>query len=128
LIIVANLRCTLDSGAARSGIARRVGSNNIPSPWLPPLRRFVESRLYYYLSIHEAFFQIPSNISYDEAASIPVAIIAAYVGLYNRRPYGLGLDAPIIPSTVGKYSGNPIVVFGGSSSVGQSGMYIFSAL
>jgi len=88
----------------------------------------VESRLYYYLSIHEAFFQIPLNILYDEAVSIPVAIIAAYVGLYNRRPYGLGLDAPIIPSTVGKYSGKPIVVFGGSSSVGQSGMSIFSVL
>jgi len=45
--------------------------------------------------------------------------------LYNRRPYGLGLDAPVTPSTVGKYAGNPIIVLGGSSAVGQSGVSIF---
>ena len=46
--------------------------------------------------------------------------------MYNRRPYGLGLDAPIALSTLGKYSGNPIIVLGGSSAVGQSGMFNFS--
>ena len=71
--------------------------------------------------IHEAYFQIPSNISFDEAASIPVPIITAYVGLYNHYPFGLGLDAPVMPLTVGKYAGNPIIILGGSSAVGQSG-------
>jgi len=54
-------------------------------------------------------------------------ITTAYVGLYNQHPYGLGIDAPVSPSTVGKYAGSPIIVLGGSSAVGQSGMLSFYA-
>ncbi|KAJ3512077.1 hypothetical protein NLJ89_g3734 [Agrocybe chaxingu] len=63
--------------------------------------------------------QIPPNISYDEAASIPVALSTAYVGLYNHHPYGAGLSAPLSRADEDKYSGEPFVVLGGGSSVGQ---------
>ncbi|KAF8886002.1 GroES-like protein [Infundibulicybe gibba] len=63
--------------------------------------------------------KIPPNISYDEAASIPVALTAAYVGLYHKVPHGIGLTPPVEESGRGKYSGKPLVVIGGSSSVGQ---------
>ncbi|KAJ2915219.1 hypothetical protein MD484_g5214, partial [Candolleomyces efflorescens] len=63
--------------------------------------------------------KIPPNVSFDEASSIPVALTAAYVGLYNINPHGLGLDAPVNDGARGKYANTPIVVIGGSSSVGQ---------
>ncbi|KAF6755329.1 chaperonin 10-like protein [Ephemerocybe angulata] len=64
--------------------------------------------------------KIPDNVTYEEASSIPVGFTAAYVGLYNTTPgKGLGYDVPITPETKGKYAGVPLVVLGGSSSVGQ---------
>ncbi|KAF5342021.1 hypothetical protein D9611_002056 [Ephemerocybe angulata] len=63
--------------------------------------------------------KIPSNVSVDEAATIPVTITAAYVAFYSSKPNGLGLKAPVVPGGKGKYSGTPVVVLGGASSVGQ---------
>ncbi|KAF5342139.1 hypothetical protein D9611_002033 [Ephemerocybe angulata] len=69
--------------------------------------------------------KIPDNVTYEEASSIPVGFTAAYVGLYNTTPgKGLGYDAPVTPGTKGKYGGVPIVVLGGSSSVGQYGIQL----
>ena len=50
-----------------------------------------------------------------------MALTAAYAGLYSQKPHGLGLVPPISPEGKGKYAGNPIVILGGSSSVGQNG-------
>ncbi|KAF5334673.1 hypothetical protein D9611_011958 [Ephemerocybe angulata] len=63
--------------------------------------------------------KIPANISYDEAATIPGAFTAAYIGLYNVHPYGFGFKAPVKEGGKRKYTGVPIVILGGSSSVGQ---------
>ncbi|CAA7267185.1 unnamed protein product [Cyclocybe aegerita] len=63
--------------------------------------------------------KIPPSISYDEAASIPVALSTAYIGLYNQHPHGAGLSAPLSPAEEGKYAGEPLIVLGGGSSVGQ---------
>ncbi|KAF8972281.1 chaperonin 10-like protein [Flammula alnicola] len=62
---------------------------------------------------------IPSNLSYDEVAIIPVALSAAYVGLYDENPHGFGFAAPVSETTRGKYAGVPLVIFGGTSTVGQ---------
>ena len=64
--------------------------------------------------------QIPSNVSYDEAATIPLVLSTAYVGLYNKLPYGLGIAPP--SQIVGSFAGLPFIILGGSSSVGQMGM------
>ncbi|TFK17633.1 GroES-like protein [Coprinopsis marcescibilis] len=61
--------------------------------------------------------KIPPNITTVQAASVPVGFSAAYVALYNSAPHGLGYESPI--TARGKCSGTPIVVLGGSSSVGQ---------
>ncbi|KAJ3545787.1 hypothetical protein NMY22_g2298 [Coprinellus aureogranulatus] len=45
--------------------------------------------------------KIPPNLTYDDAATIPVAITAPYVGLYNTSPYGLGFDTPVRPEDRG---------------------------
>ncbi|KAJ2929649.1 hypothetical protein H1R20_g7439, partial [Candolleomyces eurysporus] len=63
--------------------------------------------------------KIPSGISYDEAASVPLALTTAWVGFYNANPNGLGFDAPTTAAARGKYSDTPIIVVGGASSVGQ---------
>ena len=59
---------------------------------------------------------------------MPLAFATAYVGLYNSNPSCIGLVLPVIPEGRGKYAGNRIVIFGGSSSVGQNGKllrYVF---
>lgn len=65
--------------------------------------------------------QIPSNISFDEAASIPLGMTTAYIGMYHKAPYGMGLINPVVPAGQGYYKDNPFVVLGGASSVGQFG-------
>ncbi|KAG6906745.1 hypothetical protein DXG01_012297 [Tephrocybe rancida] len=63
--------------------------------------------------------KIPSNVSFDQAATIPVAGAATVAGFYLNQPHGGGLDAPFDPSTRGKYAGKPLIVLGGATSVGQ---------
>ncbi|KAG6827874.1 hypothetical protein H0H92_010143 [Tricholoma furcatifolium] len=64
--------------------------------------------------------KIPSKFSYEDVATIPVGLTAAYVGLYNVKPHGFGLAQwGGDPATQGKYAGKPIVILGGASSVGQ---------
>ena len=67
--------------------------------------------------------QIPENISFDQAASIPLCLNTAAVGLYapQGQPGGAGLTPPWEPLGKGKYAGQPILVVGGSSTVGQHG-------
>lgn len=69
--------------------------------------------------------KIPANVSFEEAATIPVALTAAYVGLYNDKPFGAGLASPLVgEANRGKYSGKPLVVLGGGSSVGEYGIQL----
>ncbi|KAF8524571.1 GroES-like protein [Hysterangium stoloniferum] len=62
--------------------------------------------------------KIPDNITFDQAASIPLGLATAAVGYYNPVETGGGLTAPWAGGE-GKYKGQGIVIFGGSSSVGQ---------
>ncbi|TCD68535.1 hypothetical protein EIP91_010460 [Steccherinum ochraceum] len=68
--------------------------------------------------------KVPPSISLDEAASIPIAVNTAAVGLYTSHAQGVGagvgLTAPWKAGASGKYAGQPILVIGGSSAVGQS--------
>ncbi|KAG1821976.1 chaperonin 10-like protein [Suillus subaureus] len=63
--------------------------------------------------------EIPDNLGYDEAATIPLAFDTASTGLYNSNKYGLGLTPPWEQSGISMYSGTPIVILGGSSAVGS---------
>ena len=45
--------------------------------------------------------------------------------MYNKNPHGFGLLSPVSPEGKGKYAGKPIVILGGSSSVGQNGKVVF---
>ncbi|KAJ3552136.1 hypothetical protein NM688_g4313 [Phlebia brevispora] len=66
--------------------------------------------------------KIPANLSVDQAASIPLALDTAALGLYARpgERGGASLSpAPWEAGGRGKYRGQPFVVLGGASSVGQ---------
>ncbi|KAH8074799.1 GroES-like protein [Cristinia sonorae] len=72
------------------------------------------------ISAAEIVAKIPDNITFDQAASIPVGLGATFIGLYGKlNVRGAGLVAPWQDGGLGKYAGQPIVVFGGSTSVGQ---------
>ncbi|CAE7124690.1 unnamed protein product [Rhizoctonia solani] len=61
--------------------------------------------------------KIPDNITDDEASTIPVAAIAALVGLFQ----GTGVDVPANGPTA---NGKGVLILGGSSSVGQFGIQL----
>ncbi|KAG1876340.1 chaperonin 10-like protein [Suillus subluteus] len=63
-------------------------------------------------------FQIPSNQSFDSAATVPVGFDTALVGLYGNE-FGAGVSPPWTKSAGDHESKKPIVIFGGSSSVGS---------
>ncbi|KAJ3552134.1 hypothetical protein NM688_g4314 [Phlebia brevispora] len=65
--------------------------------------------------------KVPSNLTMDEAATIPLVFDTAAFGLYVKADTrsGAGLTPPWEEGGLGKYSGQPIVILGGSSSIGQ---------
>ncbi|KAF7978889.1 hypothetical protein HWV62_44391 [Athelia sp. TMB] len=62
--------------------------------------------------------KLPPSVSVEQAASLPIGLTTAAVGLYQKENYGAGLTAPWEQGGKGKYEGKPLVVLGGSSSVG----------
>ncbi|EIN12987.1 GroES-like protein [Punctularia strigosozonata HHB-11173 SS5] len=65
--------------------------------------------------------KVPENLTLDEAASVPMSLCTAFLGLYNRRSAVWGGGAGLIPfwETPSAYSAMPFMVLGGSSSVGE---------
>ncbi|RPD78285.1 GroES-like protein [Lentinus tigrinus ALCF2SS1-7] len=65
--------------------------------------------------------QIPPKLSFDQAATLPVAISTAVLGMYNQRPESTSahLIHPWNEAGHNAYAGKPILIVGGSSSVGQ---------
>ncbi|EIW77948.1 GroES-like protein [Coniophora puteana RWD-64-598 SS2] len=64
-------------------------------------------------------FKLPNSISFDTAAAIPIALLAAVIGTYQPPPHGLGVATPWSSTGRSAHSGSPIVVLGGTSNVGQ---------
>ncbi|KLO07406.1 GroES-like protein [Schizopora paradoxa] len=71
----------------------------------------------------EHMAKLPENISFEQAASIPLGLATAVVGLYadNNRSEGVKKlqPAPWEAGGEGVYQGKSAIVLGGSSSVGQ---------
>lgn len=68
-------------------------------------------------------FKIPDNITFDQAATIPLGIATSMMGLYGDRPSQQAphFTPPWEQGGLGAYKGEPIVIFGGSTCVGQFG-------
>ncbi|KIY63389.1 GroES-like protein [Cylindrobasidium torrendii FP15055 ss-10] len=65
----------------------------------------------------EFTFKLPSNISYDEAATTPMTLATGFVGLFANSPLGVGLNPTFSRNQPQK--GQSALVIGGSTSVGQ---------
>jgi NADPH:quinone reductase-like Zn-dependent oxidoreductase len=70
-----------------------------------------------------AAFQIPDNLSFDQASTVPLGLATAAVAFYQKKKErgGLELVAPWVQGGHGKYAGQAIFITGGASSVGQYG-------
>ncbi|KAF5324284.1 hypothetical protein D9619_011084 [Psilocybe cf. subviscida] len=88
----------------------------IQGQWINDFASFQQ----YALAIGSTLARIPDNTSFEQAATLPVALSAAYTGLYQKAPDGAGITPPTSPATEGIYKGTPLVVLGGASSVGQA--------
>lgn len=68
--------------------------------------------------------QLPDNITLDQGATIPRALIAGAVAFY-REKLTMGGGAALTPfwreGGRGKYANQPILILGGASSLGQYG-------
>ena len=69
--------------------------------------------------------QIPDNITFDQAATIPLCLATAVTGLWSHHPEAssVGLVAPWEEGGMTKYVGQPALISGASSCVGQYGAY-----
>ncbi|EIW80733.1 GroES-like protein [Coniophora puteana RWD-64-598 SS2] len=68
----------------------------------------------------EWLFQIPDNMDFETAASVPAALTAALLGVYQPSPHGLGVSAPWRSDFDSEINaGKPFVVLGGASQIGQ---------
>ncbi|KAF9527423.1 GroES-like protein [Crepidotus variabilis] len=84
---------------------------------------FVRSRYqgFQQYAIADAAFtaKIPSNITYSQAATLPIALSTAFSGLFAEFPYGAGFPAPYSDEDRKTGAGKAILIIGGASSVGQ---------
>jgi len=78
----------------------------------------------YCLVIAELAAKIPPNLSFDQAASIWVAFNPFAVATYAQYPEGMALTPPFETGGFGKYTDQPIVIFGGASSLGQQAIQL----
>ncbi|RPD59732.1 GroES-like protein [Lentinus tigrinus ALCF2SS1-6] len=71
--------------------------------------------------------KIPYNISFDEAASVPLGLATVVLALYNQDPKSdktLRLTPPWAEGGTTQFAGKPAFIIGGSSSVGQYAIQI----
>ncbi|KAI0752539.1 GroES-like protein [Daedaleopsis nitida] len=70
--------------------------------------------------------KIPDNISFDQAASVPLGLATVVTGIWSHHPEASSVDlaAPWEDGGLTKYSGQAALIIGGSSCVGQYAIQI----
>ncbi|KZT00561.1 GroES-like protein [Laetiporus sulphureus 93-53] len=65
--------------------------------------------------------KVPKNMLIEQLATIPLGLSTAAIGLfhYTAKSGSVGLYPPWEEGGEGRYAGRPIIIMGGSSSVGQ---------
>ena len=72
------------------------------------------------------YIQVPDSVSLDEAATVCSTAVTAVLAFYNHHQVASSKSLGLTPfwkeDGRGKYNGEPMIIFGGASSVGQHGM------
>ena len=67
--------------------------------------------------------QIPDNLTFDQAATVPLCLATVATGIWPHEPesHSVSFPAPWEEGGLTKFKGQPALILGGSSSVGQYG-------
>ncbi|KAI6362194.1 hypothetical protein MCOR25_006267 [Pyricularia grisea] len=107
---------TLNTGDDIAGIVHSIGSNVWEFKPGDRVASFHEmstpggSFAEYAVGWQHTTFHLPNNVSFEEAATLPLAFMTSAIGLHAR----LGLPVPWTPAT----EPTPLVIYGGASTVG----------
>jgi NADPH:quinone reductase len=106
-----------NSGDDIAGFIHRVGSNVTefhPGDRVAAMHKLREphgSYAEYALAPAHTTFHIPKALSFEDAATVPLAAMTAAVGLFLR----LGLPQPFVPAS----KPIPLLIYGAASAVGS---------
>ncbi|KAF7789621.1 hypothetical protein EIP86_000567 [Pleurotus ostreatoroseus] len=113
----------VQSGAGVTSLA--VGDKVLHAAWIdyPAFQQ-------YNLAPADLCVKVPSNLTLDQAASVPQAFDTALIGLYchPENNGGANLTPFWRDGGRGKYAEQPILVLGGSASISQPGKLLDSSL
>ncbi|KAG8218886.1 chaperonin 10-like protein [Butyriboletus roseoflavus] len=73
----------------------------------------------YCLAVAELASKVPDNVSFDETAPISATFNPFAIATYAQMPQGIAFTPPFETGGPGKYANKPIIIMGGTSSVGQ---------
>ena len=76
--------------------------------------------------VHTHALQIPEGISFDQAASVPLALATIVLALWDHNPRtekSVRFTPPWEENGLTQYAGKPALIIGGASSVGQYGSF-----
>ncbi|EIM83601.1 GroES-like protein [Stereum hirsutum FP-91666 SS1] len=98
----------------------KIGDRVVFQNWFVPDRGTFQQ---YALSDAGTTAKIPENLSFDEAATVPIGLATAVMGFYGGKASeergGAGLPVPWEESGRDRFRDEPIFITGGASSVGQ---------
>ncbi|KAI0328526.1 GroES-like protein [Cubamyces sp. BRFM 1775] len=99
-----------------------VGDKVIAQGWYDPVKHSMHGTFQQFMAFPlDTVLKMPSNLTFEEAATIPSGLVTAAFPLYNQveEAPSAKLTAPWEEGGRGKYASKPIFVLGGSSSIGQ---------
>ncbi|EIN12415.1 NAD(P)-binding protein [Punctularia strigosozonata HHB-11173 SS5] len=93
-----------------------------PSVWEGLYTNELATYQQYALVFADLASKIPDNVTEDEAASLPMTIATACLGMYNKNKdgqHGGGAERTPFWKSSTRYAGQPFIVLGGATSIGQ---------
>ncbi|KAK6854181.1 GroES-like protein [Apiospora arundinis] len=113
--------------AVGEGVTRfRVGDRVLAVAGLIPSNNTPEGAFQLYTVAREWLTTpLPSHISFEQGCVLPLALIVAGLGLFGKDY--LGLDTPTVPARPADGSRGVVIIAGGASAVGGTGVQLAAA-
>ncbi|EIW80792.1 GroES-like protein [Coniophora puteana RWD-64-598 SS2] len=78
----------------------------------------------YSIARADIVMKVPDSITFEQAAAVPSAFVTPAIGLYQKSPHGLGFAETWTTSGREKYTGEAILIMGGSTQNGQAAIQL----